>query len=93
MGFKNVAEKDDDKGWWRAGNANRVGEGLVSSPTTARKPARLSSSSSIGFSLERMPTSSRSFEPSFEMEKSHAWSLQKELIVSVCDMVSKSKSI
>ena len=62
VGLRNVAEKDEDREWWRAGKAKSVGEGLVSSPMTVRKPARLSSSSSMGFSLERMPTSSRSFD-------------------------------
>ena len=71
MGLRKEAEKDEDRGWWRAGKAKRVGEGLTSSPMTVRKPARLSSSSSMGFSLERMPTSSRLFASSFEMDKSH----------------------
>ena len=71
MGLRKAAEKDEERGWWRAGKANSVGEGLLSSPTTVRKPARLSSSSSMGFSLERMPISNLLFALSFEMEKSH----------------------
>ena len=58
--------------WWREGKEKRVGSakvsqkrqyrvwdilGLLSSPSTARKPASDSSSGSIGFSFSSTPTS------------------------------------
>lgn len=54
-----VEVKDWRVEWCREGKEKSVGLGLVSSPSTVRKPPRLSSSGSRGCSTERMPTSRR----------------------------------
>lgn len=61
VGFRKEEVKVVEEGsaWWRAGKENKVGEGLVSSPMTVRKPAKESSSLSIGFSFDRIPISRR----------------------------------
>jgi len=62
VGSRNEEENVDGKGWCRAGKVNRVGFGLVSSPTTVRKPPKVSSSGFFGNSIDRIPTSRRSFD-------------------------------
>lgn len=59
MGFRKEEVKVAESGWWRAGKENKVGDGLVSSPITVRKPARESSSFSMGISFDRIPISRR----------------------------------
>lgn len=65
----------------------------MSSPTTVRNPARLSSSSSIGFSFDKTPISRRSLGPLVEIAKAEVREDQKELMVRAWDIVSKSRSM
>ena len=60
VGWMKEEENANWIGWCRAGKENRVGEGLMSSPTTVRKPPKESSSGSFGDSTESTPTSRRS---------------------------------
>ena len=78
-----------DVGWCREGKEKSVGDGLLSSPITARKPPRLSSSASSAFSIERMPTSSRE-EPGVVFVREMFCGCGGEKVVSVraWDMVS-----
>lgn len=48
---------EGEREWWREGKEKRVDLGLSSSPTTVRKPERLTSDGSVGISLLRTPTS------------------------------------
>lgn len=94
VGLRKVEVKvvEEGSGWWRAGNENSVGEGLVSSPTTVRKPARESSSLSMGFSLERIPISRRESERGWVRSRDQGWGDQNALMVRAWDMLSKSIS-
>lgn len=82
------------KGWCRAGKEKSVGEGLVFSPRTVRKPPRESSSTSLGFSTESMPTSMRESrrEEGLERERDCVDGGKKALSVRAWEMVSKSIS-
>lgn len=89
VGSLKVEVKVWEVGWCREGKEKSVGEGLVSSPTTVRKPPRLSSSGSSGFSMERMPTSSREEAGErFVSEMFCGPGGKKELSVRAWDMVS-----
>ena len=93
--------------WWREGNEKRVGSvkvsgqwqyhisrilGLLSSPTTARKPANESSSGSLGFSFASTPTSTliEAWLLSIRASQTSACGdeCQKALRTSDCEMVS-----
>jgi len=94
VGWRPVGSlKDEVKvcevGWCREGKEKSVGDGLVSSPITARKPPRLSSSASRAFSMERMPTSSRE-DPGVRFVREMFCGCGDEKVVSVrvWDMVS-----
>lgn len=87
------AKKDSAVGWCRAGKENRVGDGLVSSPTTVRNPPRDNSSGSLGDSTDRTPTSSRSFGVVFERSRPQIWGGQYAVRVRAWDIVSKSMSM
>ena len=89
MGSLKEEVKVCEVGWCREGKEKSVGDGLVSSPITARKPPRLSSSASRAFSIERMPTSSRE-DPGVVFVRDIFWGCRGEKVVSVraWDMVS-----
>ena len=76
-------------GWCLEGKEKSVGEGLWSSPSTVRKPPRLSSSTSRGFSIDKMPTSSLE-EPGerFVREMFCAWGGKKAVSDKAWEMVS-----
>lgn len=82
------------KGWCRAGKENSVGEGLVFSPRTVRKPPSESSSTSLGFSTERMPISMRESGRDEGLERERDWveGGKKAVSVRAWEMVSKSIS-
>ena len=82
------------KGWCRAGKEKSVGEGLVFSPRTVRNPPRESSSTSFGFSTERMPTSIRDSGREEGLERERGWveGGKKAVSVRAWEMVSKSIS-
>lgn len=79
---------DEETGWCRAGNENRVGEGLVSSPTTVRKPPRESSSGSWGEETERTPTSRRASGVLLLRDRERGEGRQKAVRVRAWEIVS-----
>lgn len=95
MGSRNDDVKVVEEGstWWRAGKEKRVGEGLVSSPIIVKKPARESSSLSMGFSLDRMPTSKRDSGRCWMMSSDQGREDQNAVMASVWAMLSKSTSM
>jgi hypothetical protein len=92
VGCRKVDVKVEWIGWCRAGNEKSVGEGLVSSPTTVRKPPRESSSGSFGDSTDRMPTSRRSLGVWLESWRDCDCGGQNAVIVRAWEIVSKSMS-
>jgi hypothetical protein len=74
VGRRKCEVKVSEEGWCRAGKEKSVGEGLVFSPRTVKKPPNESSSGCIAFSTESIPTSSLEFSGEwFSKYRSWVW--------------------
>ena len=88
VGARKEDVNEEEMGWCRAGNENRVGEGLVSSPTTVRKPPRESSSRSREGDMERTPTSRRASGVLLLRDRGRDEGRQKAVRVRAWEIVS-----
>lgn len=93
VGRRKCEEKVSESGWCRAGKEKSVGDGLVSSPTTVKKPPRESSSSRNAFSTDSIPTSSLEL-PGAWLSRCRSWVVggKKALKTKAWEMVSKLMS-